>query len=113
MNDHARQARGEAIASKPDAIRPAGRHYGVQSQTREEIEHETTLDGCTCEDWINRHPEGGCKHMRALAMKLASEKRRNRERQERAQAPVAAPPPTKEQLKAQAMRDIDDIWGAA
>ncbi len=85
---------------------------GVRSQADETVIYHTTLASCECTDWLCRHPAGGCKHMRALRLKLAGEKRRQRT-QERPQAAVVTPAPTKDELRAQALRDLDDIWGAA
>ncbi len=103
-----RQERATEIAADPSAIRQSEAGYLVQSQTYEEVQYHTTLESCECTDWQTRHPGGGCKHMRALALRLA---------QQRRPADSTRPPDrvrvemSKEELRARALQDLADIWG--
>ncbi len=84
----AREQRAEAIVEAGLVEPPV-----VRSQRRRDVAYATTLESCQCEDWQYRHPEGGCKHMRALRMAMEREAER------------------KAALRRQALQDIRDIWG--
>lgn len=40
--------------------------YEVQSTSRNRYEVDIIGESCTCPDWQQRTPEGGCKHMRRV-----------------------------------------------
>jgi hypothetical protein len=41
-----------------------GGRYGVQSASGNRYEVDGVDESCTCPDWQQRSPEGGCKHLR-------------------------------------------------
>lgn len=88
QQEEARQQRASFILAS-GGIRRNGTGWYVESQSQPHTFYWTDGTRCTCADWKNRQPVGGCKHMRALALHLAE----------------------KAALKAQAQQDIIDIWG--
>lgn len=42
-----------------------GERHALVDGSRGE-QYRVNRDGCTCPDWTNRQPEGGCGHMRAV-----------------------------------------------
>jgi hypothetical protein len=42
-----------------------GRRFGYVDGSRGQL-YRVSREGCECADWLNRQPEGGCGHMRAL-----------------------------------------------
>ena len=67
-----RSASAVEIAATPGSIRRNGTGYYVHSQSAN-VWYWTDGNRCTCPDWEKRHPAGGCKHMRALALYLKAQ----------------------------------------
>lgn len=42
-----------------------GQRFGYVDGSRGQL-YRVNRDGCECADWLNRQPEGGCAHQRAL-----------------------------------------------
>jgi len=46
--------------------------YDVHSQSGNIYEVDVVAQSCTCLDWQEREPEGGCKHLRRVDMEIKS-----------------------------------------
>jgi hypothetical protein len=47
-----------------------GGRYEVQSASGNRYEVDIIGESCTCPDWQQRSPEGGCKHLRRVDHKI-------------------------------------------
>ena len=56
-----------AVAEAMDVSLPSkGGRYEVQSASGNRYEVDVIDESCTCPDWQQRSPEGGCKHLRRV-----------------------------------------------
>ena len=44
--------------------------YEVHSQSGNTYEVDVVSSSCTCPDWQDRKPEGGCKHLRRVDVEI-------------------------------------------
>lgn len=50
----------------------AGGRYAVHAASGQTYEVDATRDECTCQDYLQNEPEGGCKHIRRSSSRFDS-----------------------------------------
>lgn len=60
-----RDAKAQALIDAGKVHLLIGERYALVDGSHGEV-YQVNRDGCTCPDWTNRQPEGGCGHMRAV-----------------------------------------------
>lgn len=51
-------------------LQQAGGRYAVHAASGRTYEVDATRDECTCPDYLQNEPEGGCKHIRRVKLEL-------------------------------------------
>ncbi|WP_433630059.1 hypothetical protein [Halomicrococcus sp. NG-SE-24] len=69
LEPRTRRAVDEAMAV---SLLEKGGRYEVQSASGNRYEVDVVGESCTCPDWDQRTPDGGCKHMRRVDHELTS-----------------------------------------
>lgn len=65
----ARRARAEAMTV---SLRQTGGIYDVESESGNTYRVDIGAGTCSCPDWQQREPEGGCKHLRRVRLDVRS-----------------------------------------
>ena len=63
----ARRAREEEMVV---SLRRAGGMYDVHSGSGNTYRVDIAAEECSCPDWTEREPEGGCKHLRRVRLEV-------------------------------------------
>ena len=66
----ARRARRAQEEDMAVSLRQAGGVYDVHSESGNTYRVDIAAEECSCPDWTEREPEGGCKHLRRVRFEI-------------------------------------------